>query len=923
MNSSVLSGANLGYLEDLYQAWKRDPASVNGPWGELFRDVEGARRLRESATPAPAGSLVPSDLVYQQSRVDSLIWAYREVGYRYARLNPLAEGEGGERHYYAAPSRAFEQLTLEEYGLSEADLATEFSAGRGLQPARAPLAEIIRGLRETYCSTLGVEFLHIQNKPMRRWLIREMESTRNRPSFPAAKKRVILEDLVRAEEFERFMHTAFIGQKRFSIEGAESVIPALHHVVDSARALGIECVVLGMAHRGRLTVLNRIMQKPLAELFHEFEGLEDAGEYGWAGDVRYHLGYALDHVNPDGSTVRIDLVPNPSHLESVDSVVEGKARAMQTERGDEERRRVVPVLLHGDAAFSGQGVVAETFNLSTLRGFKTGGTVHVVINNQIGFTTSMRDARSTVFPTDVAKMLPVPIFHVNGDDPEAVVHATDLALRFRQAFGRDAVVDLLCYRKYGHNEGDEPSFTHPLMYRIIEGKKSPPTLYASRCREDGTIAEGEEEQLRTTLRTSLREALAAARSGKLAAAPVERPANGWRWGAEVPAPAVERLRSIAATLTSQPPGFNVHPKLKRIVDEKASRLQKDGTVDWAFAESLAFGSLLLEGIPVRLSGQDSARGTFSQRHLVWWDAEARFPAPYTPLANLAPGQARIDAIDSPLSEYSVLAFEYGYSLGSPRTLSIWEAQYGDFANGGQVIIDNYVAAGEAKWGSVSAVVLLLPHGYEGQGPEHSSGHLERYLALCAEDNIQVANCTTPAQYFHLLRRQVLRDFRKPLVVMTPKSLLRHPQAVSPLEELARGCFHEVLDDPAPPVSPKRLLLCSGKVYYDLEARRREAKEGSSAIVRIEQLHPFPRAALARALESHRGVDEVTWIQEEPANRGAWSYIRGRFAEELGVALTYVGREAAPSPATGSHARHVREQAALLEKALPGGGRQSS
>jgi 2-oxoglutarate dehydrogenase E1 component len=918
-DGSPLSAANLTWLEDLHAEWKRDPRAVDGAWNDVFQEQESDELLQESIAGNGHEAMVSSDMVYKQSRVDSLVWAYRDVGYLYAHLNPLAPAEGEQKNYYTESPHSYEQLTLAEFGLSEQDLDREFSAGRVLSPARMKLRDIIGALRETYCSTVAVEFLHIQNKSMRRWLIQQMESTRNRPSFSPEKKRIILEDLVSAEEFEHFMHTAFIGQKRFSLEGAEVVIPALHHVVDSAPSMGIKELILGMTHRGRLTVLNRIMGKPMEEVFSEFEGHEDPGDYGGGGDVRYHLGYQMDHTTPDGGAVRVNLVANPSHLESVGPVVQGMARAVQRERADSERRMVVPVVLHGDAAFSGQGVVAETFNLSTLKGYKTGGTIHVVINNQIGFTTSSRDARSTFFPTDVAKMLPVPVFHVNGDYPEAVIFTMDLAVRFRQTFGRDAVVDIFCYRKYGHNEGDEPSFTHPLMYRIIEHKKSPPAMYAERCRAAGLYTVEEEERMRAGQHAALKAALQKARAPESSdGKPAGHDSNAWNWEEKIPGPAEEKLRSVARVLTTVPEGFHIHPKLKRIVEEKASRLAKDGTVDWAFAESLAFGSLILEGVPMRLSGQDSARGTFSQRHLVWWDAEALLPQPYTPLANLAPDQVQFSVYDSPLSEYSVLGFEYGFSLGRPRALVLWEAQFGDFGNGGQVIIDNYVVAAEAKWGTLSGIVLLLPHGYEGQGPEHSSAHMERYLTLCARDNIQVCNCTTPGQYFHLLRRQMKRSFRKPLVVMTPKSLLRHPRALSRLSELSEGFFQEVLDDPARPRSPQRLLLCSGKIFYDLLAAREKREDSTTAIVRIEQLYPFPEKMIARVLQSYTSVADVAWVQEESRNRGAWTFVKERFERmRTGFPLGYIGRDESATPATGSHARHEWEQRQIMDAALAG------
>jgi 2-oxoglutarate dehydrogenase E1 component len=916
-DSSILSSVDIPWIEELHQQWMADPSSVAPEWNEFFQKQESSDiALKRRGEAVASDGPIPTDMAFKQSRVDSLLWGYRDVGYLYAHLNPLAPAEGEQKNYYTEPAHTYEQLTLSEFGLSESDLQSEFWAGSVFSRSKMKLADIIQALRETYCSTVAVEFLHIQNKPIRRWLIQQMESSRNKPSFSTEKKRVILDDLLTAEEFEHFMHTAFIGQKRFSLEGAESVIPALHHLVDSAPDMGVREIIMGMTHRGRLTVLNRILNKPPVELFREFEGIEDPGDFSSSGDVRYHLGFQSEHAHPDGSSVRVNLVANPSHLESVDPVVQGMARGVQRERGDTDRKQVVPLVLHGDAAFSGQGIVEETFNLSTLRGYKTGGTIHVIINNQIGFTTSARDARSTFFPTDVAKMLPVPVFHVNGDDPEAVAYTMDLAVRFRQTFGRDVVVDIFCYRKYGHNEGDDPSFTHPLMYKIIEHKKSQPVLYTERLIAEGVVTKEQTERKRLDFRESLKAALHQARTADVDGPVLTREPNAWQWGERVAAPSQEILRFMADKLTAVPSGFHVHPKLKRIIDEKTSRLAKDGTLDWAFAEALAFGSLLLEGIPVRLSGQDSARGTFSQRHLVWWDTETLLPQPYTPLANLSPSQGRFSVYDSPLSEYSILGFEYGHALGQPQSLVMWEAQYGDFSNGGQVIIDNYVAAGEAKWGTISGIVLLLPHGFEGQGPEHSSAHLERFLMLCARNNMQVCNCTTPAQYFHLLRRQIKRSFRKPLIVMTPKSLLRHPRALSPLVDLSQGQFHEVLDDPARPAKPRRLLLCSGKIFYDLLKAREDSGDSSTAIVRVEQLYPFPAKILEGVLESYRSVHERIWVQEEPRNRGAWTFIKERLTQELpDISITYIGRGEAASPATGSHQVHAREQDEILQEAL--------
>jgi 2-oxoglutarate dehydrogenase E1 component len=920
-NGSPLTAVNLPWIEDLHDAWSRDHGSVDGRWDEIFRreeSIPAVERRSAARTAVPRGT----DFAFKQSRVTSMINGFREVGYIYAHLNPLAPEKGEESNFYTEPTHTYAQLTLAEFDLGEAELDEEFSTGGALSTKPMKLRDIIAALEDTYCSSLAVEFMHIQNKPMRRWLIQEMESTRNRPSLSPEKKRLILEDLFRAEEFEHFMHTAFIGQKRFSLEGCESVIPALHHVADTSSFLGITDIILGMTHRGRLTVLNRIMEKPIEEVFSEFEGHEEEGDYGGSGDVRYHLGYEKEHVGIDGRKVRINLVANPSHLESVGPVVEGMARAVQREREDTERRMVMPVILHGDSAFSGQGIVAEVFNLANLKGYKTGGTLHIIINNQIGFTTSSRDARSTFFSTDVAKMLPIPVFHVNGEDPEAVVYAVDLALRFRQTFGRDAVVDIFGYRKYGHNEGDDPSFTHPLMYRIIEKKKSPPTLYAQKCRAEGVTTEEQEEQIKKEFRQQLRKGLETARAAQshtVPAAPV-RPPAALDPDEPVPVPSEEQLHRIAARITTVPEDFHIHPKLKRIIDEKVARLAKDGTVDWAFAESLAFGTLLVDGVPIRLSGQDSSRGTFSQRHLVWWDTDSRLPLPYTPLTHVPPTEIQFSVYDSPLSEYSILAFEYGFTLGRPRALVMWEAQFGDFSNGAQVITDNYVAGGEAKWGTVSGIVLLLPHGFEGQGPEHSSGHLERFLLLCAKDNIQVVNCTTPAQYFHLLRRQALRTLRKPLIVMTPKSLLRHPRAVSPIASLAEGGFQEVLDDPSLPRKARRLVLCSGKIYYELAARRDELKDTATVILRVEQLYPFPAQRLAELFKSYPGITETAWVQEEPRNRGAWGFMHEMFDRSFPeIRVGYVGREEAASPATGSHSRHEREQRQLVDAAFTSSG----
>ncbi len=939
------------YLEALYQEWRRDPGAVDPRWAEWFRDLPAdAETAGATAAPEVRAALeappaeADAETAFKQGRLNALLWAFRDVGYFYAHLNPLMDEHDPAQNYrYPRARGAYEQLSLERFGLSPADLQTVFSAGRYMQPRRAPLPEILEAFRQTYCSHVGTEYLHIQNKPIRYWLMRRMESTRNRLELSREQKRIILKDLLQSEEFEHFLHKTFIGQKRFSLEGAEAVIPALHFLADQCSRRGIEQVVLGTTHRGRLTILHLIQSKPAAEIFTEFQGIDEPEMYGGSGDVKYHLGCSTDHRHDDGSAVHIAMVSNPSHLESVDAVVEGKARGVQDKMGFiRGTKKVLPVILHGDAAFSGQGVVAENFNLSQLRGYETGGTVHIVINNQIGFTASMKNSRSTFFPTDFAKATSVPVFHVNGDDPEAVVHTVDLALEFRQKFGEDAVIDIVCFRRHGHNEGDDPSFTNPRMYKAIDRHPGVPTLYARSCASSGVMSREEQQEFRQTYAAELKEALQAARENP--PEPSIKPFQGEDWQGltggyshEPVRTGVERgrLEHIAERLTAVPAGFNVHRKLERILKGKAERLAKDGLLDWAFAESLAFGSLLLEGVPVRLSGQDCERGTFSQRHATWWDTETEEPVPYTPLNNLADGQALFHVYNSPLSEYSILGFEYGFSLSRPRWLTIWEAQFGDFANGAQVVIDNFIAAAERKWQRYSGLVLLLPHGYEGQGPEHSSAHLERYLQLCGEENIQVCNATTPAQYFHLLRRQMHRDFRKPLVVMTPKSLLRHPLALSRLEELTRGHFLEVLDEPAgwpggeagngsakaaagppDPQQVRRLILCSGKIYYELWEKRRELQRWDTALVRMEQLYPFPREQLAGVLERYPGVKEHLWAQEEPENRGALTFMRLQTAREFpSLELKWVSRPASASPATGSHRQHEAEQRTLAERAF--------
>ncbi|MHC4510541.1 MAG: 2-oxoglutarate dehydrogenase E1 component [Planctomycetota bacterium] len=881
---------NVSYIEDIYRQWQANPSAVGSAWDAYFRRISDEKETPPQAVTQPDGTRpeqTARDMAYRQSRVDSLLWAYRDIGYLYARLNPLG-GDYGPEHDYLRHEDAgvYEKLTLEQFGISQRDLDTVFFGGRAMKPSRSSLREILKAFQETYCGAVGVEFLHIQNKHIRRWLIEKMESTRNRPTLDAGQKRIILEDLLRTETLEQMLHRSFVGQKRFSLEGSEAIIPGLHFLVDSANTYGIEEFVIGTTHRGRLAILNTILHMTPEEIFSRFEENFRTGMSGGGGDVKYHIGYETDHILDDGGTAHVSMVANASHLESVDAIVQGKARALQDKKGDHERKRVLPLLLHGDAAFSGQGVVTETFNLSRLAGFATGGTIHIIINNQIGFTTSARSGRSSSFPTDVAKALPVPIFHANGDDPEALVYVADLALQFRQRFGMDCILDIFCYRRHGHNEADEPSFTHPRMYKIIGGHPSVATIYGEHCDKAGIMSVQQQESVKRQYTDALKEALQKSRSEPISQTDT---AQGPDWAgignqySHEPVNttvAESTLRRIGEHITKVPEQFHIHPILGRILQKKRKTFEQKATVDWSFAEALAFGSLLLEGIAVRLSGEDCVRGTFSQRHLTWWDIRSEQPRAYTALQMLDVEQAKLSVFDSPLSEYSVVGFEYGYSLVRPHALVAWEAQFGDFANGAQVIIDNYIASAESKWGRQSGLVLLLPHGSEGQGPDHSSAHLERFLQLAACDNIQVCNATTPAQYFHLLRRQVKLNFRRPLILMTPKSLLRHPKVVSPLTELAEGGFQEVLDDSREPGKIDRILLCSGKIYYDLAAQREAANHVDTALIRLEQLYPFPDRALGTCLDKYPQVRKVTWVQEEPRNYGAWAYMHERFGGRL-------------------------------------------
>jgi 2-oxoglutarate dehydrogenase E1 component len=893
---SVATAANLEVIEAAYQCWRRDPASVDPSWRYFFEGFELG-----SARPAVDGSL--------QIGVVRLIYAYREIGHFLAHLDPLSE-----------PRTTHPLLELSEFGLSEADLGRTVDTAPFIGLGPATLRELLKALRDTYCRKIGVEYMHIQDRRIRHWLQERMEPTRNRPDFDRARKVRILKSLDYAELFERFLHTRYTGQKRFSLEGAETLIPILEAIVEKAPESDVREIVLGMAHRGRLNVLANILRKPYEEIFAQFEDKYLPEMMDGDGDVKYHLGFSSDRVTARGATIHLSLSPNPSHLEAVDPVVEGRTRAKQSLFGDTERSRGIPVLVHGDAAFAGQGLVAETLNLSQLPGYTTGGTIHVIVNNQIGFTTAPADARSTTYCTDVGKMIQVPIFHVNGEDPEAAVFVAELALEFRQTFHRDVILDMFCYRRHGHNEGDEPSFTQPLMYAKIRGRPSLSSVYIEQLIMTGDLTVAESEAITEKFEAKLQQALDEAKTGAAEYTGMHGFDGYWKGFSphyshepvETGVPE-ETLRRIADGLNRWPETFEPHPKVAAIYKTFREELYQGKPVFWPFAEALCFGSLLLEGVPIRLSGQDSRRGTFSQRHAVLYDA--RTGEPYSPLNGLGPKQAPFAAYDSLLSEAAVLGFDFGYSLDMPNTLVLWEAQFGDFANGAQVIIDQFVASSESKWQRDSGLVMLLPHGYEGQGPEHSSARLERYLQLCAEDNMQVCYPSTPAQYFHVLRRQMKRDFRKPLVLMTPKSLLRDKMAVSPVAELVEGRFREVLDDAtADPGRTRRVVLCSGKVYYDLYKQRQHEGANEVALVRVEQFYPFPEEPLKRVLGRYRKAREWVWAQEESQNMGGWTFMEPRL-RALGCEAQYVGRDASASPATGSHQVHKWEQKELVVAAI--------
>ncbi len=986
--TSFLDGSNAAYIEQLYARYEEDASSVPAEWQSFFRALaENPSDVKKAAAgaswqrknwPIPAGGDLVSALdgnwgmvekaietkvkgkaetaaaatgkpvneadVLQATR-DSvraimMIRAYRMRGHLHANLDPLG---------IAAPVDDYNELSPAAYGFTEADYGRKIFIDKVLGLEYATIPEMLDILKRTYCSTIGVEFMHISNPDEKHWIQERIEGPGKGVEFTANGKKAILAKLIEAEGFEQFIDVKYKGTKRFGLDGGESLIPALEQIIKRGGQDGLEEIVLGMAHRGRLNVLTNVMGKPHRAVFHEFKGGSfKPDEVEGSGDVKYHLGASSDREF-DGNKVHLSLTANPSHLEIVNPVVMGKARAKQDQLakvwdGDiiplKERAKVLPLLLHGDAAFAGQGVVAEILGLSGLRGHRVAGTMHFIINNQIGFTTNPAFSRSSPYPSDVAKMIEAPIFHVNGDDPEAVTYAAKIATEYRMKFHKPVVVDMFCYRRFGHNEGDEPAFTQPKMYKVIRAHKTVTQIYAERLIAEGLLTEGEFEKMKADWRAHLEQEFEAGQSykpnkadwldGQWSGLRTADNADEQRRGkTAVP---MKTLKDIGRKLSTVPEGFRAHRTIQRFMDGRAQMVETGEGIDWAMAEALAFGTLAVEGHKIRLSGQDCERGTFSQRHSVLYDQETE--ERYIPLANLAPNQAKYEVINSMLSEEAVLGFEYGYSLARPNALTLWEAQFGDFANGAQVVFDQFVSSGERKWLRMSGLVCLLPHGYEGQGPEHSSARLERFLQLCAEDNMQVAYCTTPANYFHILRRQLKRDFRKPLILMTPKSLLRHKRAQSSLSEMAgESSFHRLLWDDAEVIKDgpiklqkdnkiRRVVMCSGKVYYDLLEEREKRGIDDVYLLRIEQLYPFPAKALINELSRFRNA-EMVWCQEEPKNMGAWSFIDPYLEWVLAhidakyQRVRYTGRPAAASPATGLMSKHLAQLEAFLEDALGG------
>lgn len=905
-NLSYLSNAHASYIDSLYQSYKEDPESVDFGWQKFF---EGFDFGRESE-PVSA-SETPQNLL-KEINVMNMIYGYRQRGHLFTNTNPVRE----RRKYFPGKE-------LETFGLSESDLDTVFNAGVevGLGPAK--LRDIHALLEQTYCQSIGAEFVYIRNPEKLSWFKKRMESERNTPNLPLDTKKRILKKLNEAVVFENFLGTKFLGQKRFSLEGAESLIPALDYVIERGADLGIEEFVLGMAHRGRLNVLANIMNKTYKDIFAEFEGkgYDETKSYG--GDVKYHLGFSTDVETKSGRKVHLSLCPNPSHLETVDPIVEGISRSKIDFKYGGDNTKLAPILIHGDASIAGQGIVYEVLQMAKLDGYKTGGTIHLVINNQVGFTTNFKDARSATYCTDIAKLTLSPVFHVNGDDVEALIYAINIAVEYRQKYKNDVFIDILCYRRYGHNESDEPKFTQPLLYKAIEKHPNPREIYNKKLMDNGTVDASLAKEMEKDFRNLLQERLNESKQSNVYE---PNPMYSGSWSGlrsstpedfEQPSKtAVSRdtLLSIAETITSLPTDKKIFRKIEKLFEDRKKMVQNN-SLDWAMGELLAYGTLLSEGLRVRLSGQDVERGTFSHRHAVVKveDSEEEF----VPLLQLKHegNPVKFDIYNSHLSEYGVLGFEYGYALANPQSLTLWEAQFGDFVNGAQIILDQYLVSAETKWQRSNGVVLLLPHGYEGQGPEHSSARMERFLECCAEYNIQVANCTTPGNYFHLLRRQLKRDFRKPLVVFTPKSLLRNPQCVSRIEEFTDGQFQEVIDDTLVKAEEvQRVVFCTGKIYYDLLEKQKVDSRTDVAVVRLEQIYPLPIKKLEAIQNKYTKATEFYWVQEEPENMGAWPFLCRKF-RNIEIDLKVISRKESSSTATGYSKQHVSQQLYVIGKAF--------
>ncbi|WP_455211687.1 2-oxoglutarate dehydrogenase E1 component [Kaarinaea lacus] len=933
-NNSYLFGANAPYIEELYALYLKNPAAVSEQWQQFFKSLQaqegeeqtppvdidqaevrkefvrlGKERRRPSATPRP----LSLEAQNKQIQVLQLINAYRFRGHQQAKFDPL---QLNPQEYVPELDPAFHNFTDE-------DMVLAFNTGSLMGPRQAPLEEILGILKNTYCGHIGIEYMHISNTEEKRWIQQRTESIQSRPNFDEETKKWFLERVIAAHEFEKFLHTRYVGQKRFSLEGAESLIPLMDELIQRAGQHKVSEVVLGMAHRGRLNMLTNILGKSPSTLFMEFEGKVDASLNGGSGDVKYHQGFSSD-IKTTGGIVHLALSFNPSHLEIIGPVVEGSARARQARRKDQMGSLVLPILIHGDAAFAGQGVVMETFQMSEARGFTTGGTVHVITNNQIGFTTSNPlDARSTVYCTEVARMVQAPIFHVNGDDPEAVVFCAQLALDFRMRFRKDVVIDMVCYRRHGHSEADEPSATQPLMYKKIKAHPPVSQLYAEKLAKEAVVSVEQVEEIRQQYRKTLSSGDCVAPN--IVTEPFDKPY--WvDWKPYIKASAEEQVDTtilpqqvtyLIQRVSDVPEDITLHTQVSRILKSRTRMAAGEEPLDWGFAEILAYASLVQAGYPVRITGQDSGRGTFFHRHAVFHDQKTN--EPYIPLQHISKEQSPFTVIDSLLSEEAVLAFEFGYSTAAPYALVIWEAQFGDFANGAQVVIDQFISSSESKWGRLSGLVLFLPHGFDGQGPEHSSARLERYLQLCAEDNIQVVVPSSPAQIFHLLRRQVMRNVRKPLIVMSPKSLLRHKLSTSTLEDICEREFLPVIGEAEAITqnSVSKIILCSGKVYFDLWETRQERGIEQTAIIRVEQLYPFPLEELSMQLNQYENAHHIVWCQEEPLNQGAWQFMQDQLTPMLkpNQKLSVVARPAAASPAVGYYQKHIEQLRELLDNAF--------